>query len=227
MRPGVDRPSRRKKKVDYLEANSDNEFLYADQASPNSSESKNHSDSDDAGDIPPEFRSAGLIAQMDIPKGKVFGPFAGVISEQKASPSTMHTFICKVKDSSTLGFKYFHANKNEKKKCDWLKMIQPPFGSKSNNIVVYGNNDGVHYKAIEDIAIGEELLALCEDHQPGSIRKWAVSSRKKRPSVIVLKKTGGDEALGLSESVQVETQKRERSRRNNRRSSLAIQEKQD
>ncbi|XP_065065660.1 uncharacterized protein LOC135691653 isoform X1 [Rhopilema esculentum] len=165
---------------------------------------------------------------MDIPKGKVFGPFAGVISEQKASPSTMHTFICKVKDSSTLGFKYFHANKNEKKKCDWLKMIQPPFGSKSNNIVVYGNNDGVHYKAIEDIAIGEELLALCEDHQPGSIRKWAVSSRKKRPSVIVLKKTGGDEALGLSESVQVETQKRERSRkRTPRRISkrLAIQEK--
>ena len=72
-----------------------------------------------------------------------------------------------MKDSSTLGFKYFHANKNEKKKCDWLKMIQPPFGSKSNNIVVYGNNDGVHYKATEDIGIGEELLALCEDHQPG------------------------------------------------------------
>ena len=55
-----------------------------------------------------------------------------------------------------------------------------------------------------------------------------MSSRKKRPSVIVLKKTGGNESLSLNESVQVEAQKRERSRkRTPRRISkrLAIQEK--
>lgn len=44
-------------------------------------------------------------------------------------------------------------------------MIKPPFGDKPNNIIVYNMENGVCYEAINDIKVGEELLALFADYQ--------------------------------------------------------------
>lgn len=77
-----------------------------------------------------------------------------------------------MKDAKTSSFKYFYTTKSEKQKCDWLKMIKPPFGNKPNNIVVYNSENGVCYEALIDINIGEELLALFDDERskPSGIR---------------------------------------------------------
>ena len=49
-------------------------------------------------------------------------------------------------------------------------MIKPPFGNKSNNIVVYNSENGVCYEAIKDISIGEELLALFDEEKTTGMR---------------------------------------------------------
>ena len=72
-------------------------------------------------------------------------------------------------------FNNFYTQKSEKHKCDWLKMIKPPFGTKSNNIIAYNSELGVCYQAVEDIGVGEELLALFdEERTPGIILTLSV-----------------------------------------------------
>jgi len=46
--------------------------------------------------LPPELRSAGLLAHMHIPKGKYFGPFNGKIMDRRKSPDKMHFFVSQV-----------------------------------------------------------------------------------------------------------------------------------
>ena len=65
-----------------------------------------------------------------------------------------------MRNSKSQTFTNFYTDKSEKHKCDWLKMIKPPFGNKLSNIVAYNSDNGVCYQAVKDISIGEELLAL-------------------------------------------------------------------
>ena len=47
--------------------------------------------------LPPELRRAGLLAHMQIPKGKRFGPFNGKIVEKRKSPEKMYFFVSEVR----------------------------------------------------------------------------------------------------------------------------------
>ena len=53
---------------------------------------------DDIAELPPEFRSAGLTAQMEIHCGKVFGPFSGIISERNDPPKSPFALVCQVRN---------------------------------------------------------------------------------------------------------------------------------
>ena len=57
----------------------------------------NYYDLDDVSELPPEFRSAGLTAQMEIQSGKVFGPFSGLISEADNPPKSSYILVCQVR----------------------------------------------------------------------------------------------------------------------------------
>lgn len=50
----------------------------------------------DVAELPPEFRSAGLTAQMQIKSGKIFGPFSGVISSDDHRPKPTYILVCQV-----------------------------------------------------------------------------------------------------------------------------------
>jgi len=46
--------------------------------------------------LPPELRRSGLMAHMQIPKGKCFGPFNGKIVNKEKPPDKMHSFVSEV-----------------------------------------------------------------------------------------------------------------------------------
>jgi len=189
MRPGKsDRPSREGRNVvSYIESNSEDEYEDEGYELYDASGDEIEGCKDDVSELPPEFRSAGLTAQMEIPCGKVFGPFSGVISESSVPPKSSFTFVCQVRNSKSQTFTNFYTDKSEKHKCDWLKMIKPPFGNKLSNIVAYNSDNGVCYQAVKDISIGEELLALFSEKKSSVYSKRiATTSCKKRPSVILL-----------------------------------------
>ncbi|XP_078345889.1 uncharacterized protein LOC144631347 [Oculina patagonica] len=118
--------------------------------------------------LPPELRRAGLLAHMQIPKGKRFGPFKGKIVDKKKAPDKMHFFVSEVEDKNRKSkTQFFYAHKNEKDKCMWLSRLQSATSKEKQNIVAYNCPTGVCFEALKDISAGEELMVLFDKSSKG------------------------------------------------------------
>ncbi|PFX30855.1 Zinc finger protein 778 [Stylophora pistillata] len=127
--------------------------------------------------LPPELRRAGILAHMQIPEGRRFGPFIGKIVDKRKSPEKMYFFVSQFKDKNKRNsMHFFYAHKNEKDKCSWLSRLQSATSSAKQNIVAYNSPRGVCFEAVKDIAVGEELMVLFDKSFKGSVYPAYVES---------------------------------------------------
>lgn len=127
--------------------------------------------------LPPELRRAGILAHMQIPEGRRFGPFIGKIVDKRKSPEKLYFFVSQIKDKNKRNLMhFFYAHKNEKDKCSWLSRLQSATSTAKQNIVAYNSPGGVCFEAVKDIAVGEELMVLFDKSFKGSVYPAYVES---------------------------------------------------
>eukprot|EP00794_Sanderia_malayensis_P020470 gene20470-22486_t len=155
----------------------------------------------ESSELPPQFRTAGLLANVFIEKGKEFGPFAGEIMANKVPPTKKHVFVCKIKDSKENFDMYFYVEKKEKDKCSWLSMVRSPEAEQKFNLLAFNTPNGACYNAVADINVGEELLVLYDAAK--SKKANQKGSLKRKPTASSIKQNIANERLPSSDSFQV------------------------
>ena len=75
--------------------------------------------------------------------------------------SSSSVFHCtQVKDCHSAETYHFYVENEELNKCSWLKGMKSAPAPDKQNMVALNSPAGVCYKAVTDIAAGEELLVL-------------------------------------------------------------------